>query len=170
MAKDGTRRGGARPGAGRKKKNDKNSVKISEKLITQLSDAEKACFPPFNRQLISGEDSFALNHAEDVYYSVYKFAGNNDADRRISKELVELFAVSYSRWVQVEREISRNGFTSAHPTTGAECKSPLVEVSNTYSKQAHNYWYSIWAAVKDGKPPSDDEDDMENLLNKAVSG
>ena len=119
---------------------------------------------PFNRDLCDAKGAYSLAAAEDVYYSVFKFARNNGADGRVPKELVELFAVTYSRWVQVEKDISKEGFTAEHPTTGAPCKSPLVDVSNTYSKQAHNYWYSIWSAIKDSEPDTD-HDDMDAMLD-----
>lgn len=162
MAKDGTRRGGARAGAGRKKKQKPESP---EKIIqaADLSDAREN-FPQFNRVLYGAQGGHALTDAEDVYYSVYAFARENGADKRLPKELVELFAVTYCRWTQAETEITANGFTSPHPTTGADCKSPLVEVSNLYSKQAQNYWYSIWSIVKDGEADTAG-DEMEGLLS-----
>lgn len=163
MAKDGTRRGGARVGAGRPRK-QKPEAPETVLQETAVTDAERDNFPTFNRDLYDSKGAYSLTAAEDVYYSVFKFARNNGADERVPKELVELFAVTYSRWVQAERDISREGFTAEHPTTGAPCKSPLVDVSNTYSKQAHNYWYSIWAAVKGGKG-DDNTDDMDAMLD-----
>ena len=163
MAKDGTRRGGARPGAGRKKK---QKPEPPENIIqtTAVTDDERRSFPQFNRLLYDAQGAYPMTDAEDVYYSIFKFIRDNDAEKRVSKELLELFAVTYIRWVQAEREIAAQGFTAEHPTTGSPCKSPLVDVSNTYSKQAHNYWYSIWSAVKDGCD-DDIKDDMEGLLS-----
>lgn len=161
MAKDGTRRGGARPGAGRKKKVQPEEVRkiISENALTE---EEKSKYPKFNPLLCDGS---GIGCAEDVYYSISKFADDNGAIERLPKELIELFAVAYSRWVQTEGEITKNGFISAHPTTGADCKSPLVEIANTYSKQAQNYWYLIWGVIKDSVKPQGDVDDMESLMD-----
>ena len=163
MAKDGTRRGGARVGAGRKKK---QKPETPETVINSISvtEEERGSFPQFNRTLHDAPGEFSLAAAEGVYYSVFKFAKENGAENRVPKELVELFAVTFSRWVQVEEQISKEGFTAEHPTTGAPCKSPLVDVSNTYSKQAHNYWYSIWTAIKDGEAAIE-TDDMEDMLD-----
>lgn len=163
MAKDGTRRGGARPGAGRKKKQKPEPPEKILQAGAPSADVRKS-FPQFNRILYDAQGGHALTGAEDVYYSVYAFARDNGAEKRLPKELVELFAVTYCRWTQAEAEISANGFISPHPTTGADCKSPLVEVSNAYSKQAQNYWYSIWTIVKDGKPDAVG-DEMEGLLS-----
>ena len=163
MAKDGTRRGGARVGAGRPRKQKPENPETVLQIVT-VADAERNSFPAFNRDLCDAKGAYSLATAEDVYYSVYKFARDNGAEGRVPKELVELFAVTYSRWVQVEKEISKDGFTAEHPTTGAPCKSPLVDVSNTYSKQAHNYWYSIWSAIKDADPDTD-HDDMDTMLD-----
>jgi hypothetical protein len=163
MAKDGTRRGGARVGAGRPRKQKPENPETVLQIVT-VTDAERSSFPTFNRDLCDAKGAYSLAAAEDVYYSVYKFARDNGAEGRVPKELVELFAVTYSRWVQVEKDISKEGFTAEHPTTGAPCKSPLVDVSNTYSKQAHNYWYSIWSAIKDAEPDTD-HDDMDAMLD-----
>ena len=163
MAKDGTRRGGARVGAGRPRKQKSENPETVLQMVT-VNDAERESFPPFNRDLCDAKGAYSLAAAEDVYYSVFKFARDNGAEGRVPKELVELFAVTYSRWVQVEKDISKEGFTAEHPTTGAPCKSPLVDVSNTYSKQAHNYWYSIWSAIKDAEPDTD-HDDMDAMLD-----
>ena len=163
MAKDGTRRGGARVGAGRPRKQKPENPEAVLQIVT-VNDAERESFPTFNRDLCDAKGAYSLTDAENVYYSVFKFARANSADGRVPKELVELFAVTYSRWVQVEKDISKEGFTAEHPTTGAPCKSPLVDVSNTYSKQAHNYWYSIWSAIKDAEPDTD-HDDMDAMLD-----
>lgn len=162
MAKDGTRRGGARPGAGRKKKQKPESPDSIIRSVSTTSD-ERNSFPQFNRLLYDCEGVRPLKQAEEVYYNIFKYAKENGADKLLPKELVELFAVTYTRWVQAESSISESGFTSEHPTTGAPCRSPLVEVSNTYSKQAQNYWYAIWTIIKSGET-SDTDDDMESLL------
>ena len=163
MAKDGTRRGGARVGAGRPRKQKSENPETVLQIVT-VTDAERSSFPAFSRDLCDAKGAYSLADAENVYYSVYKFARGNGAEGRVPKELIELFAVTYSRWVQVEKDISKDGFTAEHPTTGAPCKSPLVDVSNTYSKQAHNYWYSIWSAIKDAEPDTD-HDDMDAMLD-----
>ena len=164
MAKDGTRRGGARPGAGRKKKQQPEPPEKVLQLVPP-TDEEHNEFPQFSRLLYdSGDGDFSLKQAEDVFISVYRYAKENDAAGQLPKELAEQFAVSYSRWVQAELDISRRGFLAPHPTTGLECKSPLVEVSNIYFKQFTNAWYSIWAIVKDGTK-DDTVDDMSALLS-----
>lgn len=169
MAKDGTRRGGARPGAGRKKKQKPENPEKIIQLSVPTSD-ERRNFPQFNRLLYDADGKLAVKQAEDVYYSIYQFAKDNGAEKRLPKELAELFAVAYSRWAQAEAKISKEGFLSEHPTTGAPCKSPLIEVANTYSKQAQNYWYSIWTVIKDSDAVDSEEDSMESLLSQAVSG
>lgn len=164
MAKDGTRRGGARPGAGRPKKNKGQKPQKTESVLNSavsspaLSDVEKAQFPACREQL-RGTD------AEDIYYSIYKFAKDCNADKQLPQELVELFAMSYYRWADAEKSISKDGVISKHPTTGAPCKSPLVSVSDQYSKQAQNYWYAIWSIIKGSEPIDNNDDDMADLLD-----
>lgn len=157
MAKDGTKRGGARPGAGRKKKVKPPDPENVIKTIN-TSDTDTKSFP---------QSSFLLpgSSAEKVYFSIYKYARDNGADKKLPRELVELFAVSYCRWCEAEEKITKEGFTSKHPTTGVPCRSPYISVSESYSKQCQNYWYSIWTIVREGEPKTDAEDDMEGLLD-----
>ena len=167
MAKDGTRRGGARPGAGRKKKSAKPEQPENVLQFTDVTEDERESFPKFNHLLYDAEGKFSLAEAESIYYSVYRYAKKNNAADKLPREIVESFAVAYTRWVQVEREITQKGFIAAHPTTGGECKSPLVEVSNTYSKNKQNDWYAIWSIIKDGCTDGDGDDPMEALLSGA---
>lgn len=159
MAKDGTRRGGARPGSGRKKKEKPADVETVLHNVA-VTDEDVAACP--NCHLIK-PDSLSAR----IYVSIFEFAKNHGADQMLPPELVELFSVSYARWCEVEEKISEMGFISAHPTTGLDCKSPLVSVSESYSKQAQNYWYSIWNIVREGEPV-DETDDMEGILDGAL--
>lgn len=158
MAKDGTRRGGARLGAGRKPK--RISVKGVEDIIneTSVSREEYEQYPRCGELL---ENTLA----EKIYYSIFKFADQRGASDDLAQEIVELFAMSYSRWAQAEKELSEQGLTAPHPVTKLPCKNPLVNVSETYSKQAQNYWYIIWSVLKEHISPADEYDEMEDLLD-----
>lgn len=162
MAKDGTRRGGARLGAGRKPKT--NSIKKSVKKVddilknTRVSKEEYEQYPQCG-ELLKGTT------AEEIYYSVYKFADQRGACDDLAQEIVELFAMSYSRWAEAEKKLNEQGLTAPHPVTKLPCKSPFVNVSESYSKQAQNYWYIIWSVLKEHTEPADEYDPMEELLD-----
>ena len=158
MAKDGTRRGGARLGAGRKPK--RLSVREVETIMheTRVSREEYEQYPPCG-ELLQGTT------AEDIYYSIYKFADQRGARDDLAQEIVEFFAVSYYRWAEAEKELNEQGLTAPHPVTRLPCKNPLVNVSETYSKQAQNYWYIIWSVLKEHIPIADEYDPMEDLLD-----
>ena len=75
--------------------------------------------------------------------------------------------MSVARWLQCEQAISEYGFLAKHPTTGAACASPYVQMSQQYMRQINSVWYQIFQVVKEncseefmGTP----QDDMMELL------
>lgn len=173
MAKDGTSRGGARVGAGRKPK------ALSEK-INQGSQAAVLSFPepaelkgervpPIKEFLKASQKSGVSLCAEDVFRSTYLWLQKRGCDRFVNTQLIEQYAMMVSRWVQCETMISEYGFLGKHPTTGAAITSPYVTMSQTYLKQVNQCWYQIYQIVKDncsveygGSNPHDSL--MERLL------
>ena len=145
MAKDGTMRGGARVGSGRKSK------ALTEKIGSGLAASVIELPEP---EEISGEDM----------PPVKEFL---KADQQ--------YAMSVSRWVQCETCISEYGFLAKHPTTGAAITSPYVTMSQNYLKQVNQCWYQIYQIVKEncsveygGENPHDDL--MEHLLSARKRG
>ena len=143
MAKDGTARGGARVGAGRRPK------ALADKIA--LGRPAELC-------------------AEDVFKSTYLWLKERGCERFVNTQLIEQYAMTVSRWVQCETCISEYGFLAKHPTTGAAITSPYVTMSQNYLKQVNQCWYQIYQIVKEncsveygGANPHDDL--MERLLS-----
>ena len=173
MAKDGTARGGARVGAGRKPK------ALTDK-IAQGSTGSRLAFPEPSE--LKGEDTPPVKDylkqkqksgvdlcAADVFTSTYQWLKERDCERFVNTQLIEQYAMSVSRWVQCETMVSEYGFLGKHPTTGAAITSPYVTMSQQYLKQVNQCWYQIYQIVKDncsveygGDNPHDDL--MEHLL------
>lgn len=145
MAKDGTNRGGARIGAGRKKKNHTVQIpKLKEYLEAEQRGGGQTC-------------------AAQVYQDTFDWLAGCDCAEYVNPQLVETFAQAVSRHVQAESEISRTGFIARHPTTGEPMRSPLVQISLDYLKAAQAAWYSIQQIV-DAHTTTDDADDLLDLL------
>jgi len=172
MAKDGTLRGGARQGAGRKPKPLADKIKAGDKAkVMELPTP--ATFvgvdvPPVREYLKKKQKVGGNLLAEEIYAETYAWLKERGCDQLVNSQLVESYAMSVSRWIQCEDAISEFGFLAKHPTTGAACASPYVAMSQTYMKQVNQVWYQIFQVVKqncmsdfDGSPQ---DDLMEKLL------
>ena len=168
-AKDGTNRGGARPGAGRKRK--PLAEKIAEgktaKIIPAPPDLETADMPAV-KEYLSDDQRMGNFYAKEIYEETWQWIKQHGCDHIISPQLIEQYAVAMARYVQLERITSEYGFISKHPTTGAPIASPFVNMSVNYLRAANLLWQQIFSIVRencaeyvDGHPM---DDDMERLL------
>ena len=173
MAKDGTNRGGPRPGTGPKKKAliDKinDGTADGEKILPQPADIEGYDVPPVKDYLKAKQKSGKDLCAEDVFIATYKWLKNCGCEKLVTLQQIEQYAMSVSRWIQCEEAISEFGFLAKHPTTGNAIASPFVAMSRDYMKQVNATWFAIHQIVKEncsvdygGATPHDDL--MERLL------
>ena len=173
MAKDGTNRGGPRPGTGPKKKAliDKinDGTADGEKVLPQPADIEGYDIPPVKDYLKAKQKSGKDLCAEDVFIATYKWLKNCGCEKLVTLQQIEQYAMSVSRWIQCEEAISEFGFLAKHPTTGNAIASPFVAMSRDYMKQVNATWFAIHQIVKEncsidygGTTPHDDL--MERLL------
>ena len=149
MAKDGSGRGGARPGAGRKPKalTEKISEGKTAEVLMEPAELEGADVPPVKDFLKSPQKSGRELVAEEVFNETYA-------------------------WLKArgcEEIVSSTGFLAKHPTTGVAIASPYVSMSQSYMKQTNYCWMQIYQIVKEncsvefqGNTPQDDV--MERLL------
>ena len=174
MARDGTNRGGARAGAGRKAKALADRVMAGEAArAIELPDPpqfEGADVPPIKEYLKAKQKAGKDLCAAEVYEETWKWLKERGCDRLVNTQLVEQYAMSVSRWIQCEECISEFGFLAKHPTTGNAIASPYVSMSQQYMKQTNQISYQIYQVVKEncsisysGANPQDDL--MERLLS-----
>ena len=173
MAKDGTNRGGPRPGTGPKKKplidkiNDGRAD--GEKILPQPAEIEGYDIPPVKDYLKAKQKLGKDLCAEDIFVATYKWLKNCGCEKLVTVQQIEQYAMSVSRWIQCEEAISEFGFLAKHPTTGNAIASPFVAMSRDYMKQVNATWFAIHQIVKEncsvdygGATPHDDL--MERLL------
>ena len=176
MAKDGTNRGGARIGAGRKSKslNDKISEGKSAKVLNVPTDLQGEDVPPVREYLKSPQAKGKDLIAEEIYIKTYSWLKEQGCEKAVYSQLVEQYAMNVARWIQAEELISATGFLAKHPTTGNAIASPYIGISQTYMKQSQQIWYQIFQIVKENSTgdyshtPNDDT--MEFLLNIRKKG
>ena len=178
MAKDGTNRGGARIGAGAKKK--PLADKIAEgnpgkrKLTViefedKTTDLEGQQMPKPSKLLSATQKDGKPLVAEEVYTATWEWLAERKCATLVSPQLLERYAMSVARWIQCEEAISDFGFLAKHPTTGNAIQSPYVAMSQNFMSQTNRLWMEIYQIVKEncateysGDTPMDDA--MERLL------
>ncbi|MDE5946401.1 MAG: P27 family phage terminase small subunit [Oscillospiraceae bacterium] len=176
MAKDGTNRGGARIGAGRKSKslNDKISEGKSAKILNTPAELNGEDVPLVREFLKAPQAKGKDLIAEEIFFNTYNWLKEHGCEKAVYSQLIEQYAMSVARWIQAEELISATGFLAKHPTTGNAIASPYINVSQTYMKQAQQIWYQIFQIVKENSSgdyshtPMDDT--MELLLSVRKGG
>lgn len=177
MAKDGTNRGGARPGTGPKKKalvdkinegKAKGSMVISPSL-PQPTELTGDDVPAVRDYMKKKQKDGSTLCAEEVFRETYLWLRQRGCETLVSKQLIEQYSMSVARWIQCEQAISEFGYLAKHPTTGNAIASPFVSMSRDYKKQVNADWYQIYQIVREncsveygGANPQDDL--MERLL------
>ena len=153
MAKDGTMRGGPRPGQGRPRKAlaDKinDGTAANALVLPDPVGFVGADVPPVKEYLKAQQKNGKEFCAETIYKEVYLWLKARSCEKLVSGQLIEQYAMTVSRWVQCEEAISEFGFLAKHPTTGNAIASPYVSMSQQYMKQSNQIWYQIYQVVKE---------------------
>ena len=178
MAKDGTNRGGARIGAGAKKKpladkiTEGNPGKRPITVISFNDAAEKLEgqeMPKPSEMLSAVQKDGKPLVAAEIYEKTWAWLHERGCASLVSPQLLERYAMSAARWIQCEEAVTEYGFLAKHPTTGNAMQSPYVAMGQNYMSQTNRLWMEIFLIVKDncsreysGESPQDDL--MEKLL------
>ena len=151
MAKDGTNRGGARIGAGRKRKTLSERLREgTEKPPETVSILQTSFEFPLPKSYISATQRDGTpTDARQIYDETYEFLKKRGCADSISQQLVEDYAQTTARFIQAEGEISRAGLIIRHPVTSEVLPSPLVKISLDYLKAANQLWYQIDRHVRE---------------------
>ena len=167
-------RGGARPGAGRKKSAVKEKAENGNPggrrlEVLDIPEVEGVDMPKPHEFLSAEQRDGSTLQAEEIYKETWEWLVERGCEKLVNTQLIEQYAVSVSRWIQCEECISKFGFLARHPTTGNAIASPYVSMSRDYMKQSSQLWFQIFQVVKEnnattyqGSTPQDDV--MERLL------
>ena len=165
-------RGGARAGAGRKKKavidkiTDKSNQPIEVLDIPEVDGVEM----PKPKDILSATQRDGKSFmAKEIYEETWEWLKKIGCHTVVSPQVIERYAMCAARWIQCEQMTNELGFLSKHPTTGKPIPSPLINIGINYMNQAVRSWNEIYQIVKEnctvdysGKNPQDDL--MEKLL------
>lgn len=165
-------RGGARAGAGRKKKavidkiTEKSNQPIEVLDIPEVDGVEM----PKPKDILSAQQRDGRNFmAKEIYEETWQWLKKIGCHTVVSPQVIERYAMCAARWIQCEQMTNELGFLSKHPTTGKPIPSPFINIGINYMNQAVRSWNEIYQIVKEnctvdysGKNPQDDL--MEKLL------
>ncbi|MDD2980283.1 MAG: terminase [Hespellia sp.] len=167
-------RGGARPGAGRKKSAVKekaeNGNPSGRKLeVLDIPDIEGVEMPKPHDFLSAEQRDGSELQAADIYKETWEWLKSIGCSAKVSSQLLERYAMASARWIQCEEMTSKLGFLSKHPTTQKPIPSPFINIGINYMNQAVRLWNEIFQIVKENCniEYSDDvpqNDVMERLL------
>lgn len=162
-------RGGARPGAGRKKKS-LSVAEIKESKIIDISDIKGVEMPKPHDFLSATQRDGGKFQAKEIYEETWNWLQSVGCTALVSPQLLERYSMCAARWIQCEEMTSNLGYLSKHPTTGKPIPSPFINIGINYMNQANRLWSEIYQIVKEnssgehsGANPQDDL--MERLLN-----
>ena len=177
LAKDGTNRGGARIGAGAKKKPLADKIaegnpggrKLTVMEFQDAADLKGLEMPEPNKMLEAIQKDGKTLVASEIYKSAWTWLNERGCAVLVAPQLLERYAMSVARWIQCEEAVTEYGFLAKHPTTGNAIQSPYVAMGQNYMNQTNRLWMEIFQIVKEnctteysGANPQDDL--MERLL------
>ena len=178
MAKDGTNRGGARVGAGAKKKPLADKIaegnpggrKLTVMDFSDTADLKGQAMPEPNKMLEAIQKDGKTLVASEIYKSTWKWLNERGCATLVSPQLLERYAMSVARWIQCEEAVTEYGFLAKHPTTGNAIQSPYVAMGQNYMSQTNRLWLEIFQIVKENctgeySDANPQDDVMERLLN-----
>lgn len=165
-------RGGARAGAGRKKKavidkiTEKSNQPIEVLDIPEVDGVEM----PKPKDILSAKQRDGKDFmAKEIYEETWQWLKKIGCHSVVSPQVIERYAMCAARWIQCEQMTNELGFLSKHPTTGKPIPSPFINIGINYMNQSVRSWNEIYQIVKEnctvdysGKNPQDDL--MEKLL------
>lgn len=139
--------------------------------MLKIPEVETAQMPKI-KDYFKAEQRMGELYAAEIYEETWQWLNERSCASLINPILLEQYAMSASRWVQLEGINSQYGFITK-TAQGVVTASPFVAQAQAYMKQTNQLWYQIYQIVKencsttfDGTP----QDDLMERLLKARDG
>ncbi len=154
MAKDGTNRGGARIGAGKKSKSLDEKIlegKVEHLVTTPVINLPENSvdMPALKKFMTAKQRNGEKLQTAKIYEEIWNWLVARGCENLIDNQLLEQYAMSVARWQQCEEYISKLGLIGEHPTTGGEMISVYVKMAQDYQRQINQLRYQIYSIVKE---------------------
>ena len=165
--KNGANRGGARPGAGRKKKPLTERIEAGQKaVVMKIPDVETAKMPKI-RDYFKAEQRQGELYAAEIYQETWQWLQERGCATLINPMLLEQYAMSAARWVQLEGINSEYGFITKS-AQGVITASPFVAQAQAYMKQTNQLWYQIYQIVKENCSTTFEGTPQDDLMERLL--
>jgi P27 family predicted phage terminase small subunit len=157
--------GGARVGAGRKKK------PVEQTILEGNAGKRPIKVLDFNKgvKLPNEPPSYLSEKAKEVYTSVWNWLDKIGCLEGIMPYHLEEYAACKARWFECETMNTKHGLIIKN-ANGSASKSPYVQMAQEYLRQTNEVWAKIYIVVRESKlkewdntNPNDDV--MERLLS-----
>lgn len=173
MSKDGTNRGGFRLNAGRKPKALAEKVlegkaEAPENAVSVTAELVGLDMPPIKDYLTQIQRDGTKLVSDEIYKDTYQWLCSLGIEKEVNTLLIDQYAQSAGRWVDIEKKISETGYLAKHPTTGNAIASPYVLMSQSYFKQMQNAWFAIYSIVRDKSTNIINQTPQDNLMEKLL--
>ncbi len=160
--------GGARPGAGRKRK------AAAERLM-EGRDAAVIKFPetpavpeaPDIKDYLSDEQRLGELHAREIYEETWKFLRDRGCLHLINPHLIEQYSLAFGRYIQLEKIQSEFGPVTKQ-INGEMKASPFVGMAINYLKEARVLWNEIWYIIQSNCTEKISDDPQDDLMEKLL--
>lgn len=170
--------GGARAGAGRKRKPlaeklEYNAGRRPIKYIPNDAMSEilgESMPPPAEWLQEETKNTQRANIAKVIYERTWKWVKAHRCDHLITIEQIEQYAASIARYVQCEEGINAFGLLAKHPTTNMPIASPYVGMSEKFLKRANTLWATIYQIVRDNCEVRVGANPVEDIMEKILTG
>lgn len=97
MAKDGTKRGGARPGAGRKKKPLVEKIQEGRDAVVMDTDGLESKEMPDVKEYLKADQAMGELHAAETYEEVWNWLKDRGCAELVSLQLIEQYSMSVAK-------------------------------------------------------------------------
>ena len=133
MAKDGTNRGGARAGAGAKRKPLADKIaegnpgrrKLTVIDFQDTADLEGQPMPKPSAMLSATQKDGKTLVAAEVFEKTWTWLAERGCAALVSPQLLERYAMSVARWIQCEEAITEYASSPSTPPRGTPFKAPM---------------------------------------------
>lgn len=166
-------RGGARVGAGRKKtavkeKADNGNPGGRTLAVLDIPEIDGVEMPKPHDFLSSAQRDGTELQAVAIYKETWQWLKQISCAAKVSKALLERYAMASARWIQCEEMTSQLGFLSKHPTTGKPIPSPFINIGINYMNQAVRLWNEIFQIVKENCSADYDDSPQDDLMERLL--
>ncbi len=143
MAKDGTARGGARPGSGPKKKPLFDKILAGDldgvTVLPEPADLDGIEMPKIKDFMKAQQRDGSTLAAPEIFKETWNWLKARGCEKQVNTQLLEEFSMAAARWIQCEEAISQYGLLAKHPTTSAPTMRGSHFSIRTARKTPHHF-------------------------------